>query len=432
MEFKEVTRALGPRSMIVFIDDLDRCRPDQVREVLEAVNFMVSSGDCFIVLGMARETVEHCVGLSFKDVAEEIVADRPQEANEKLSETELGRRKRVEFARHYLDKIVNIEVPLPKASDAQARKLLIREAAPQASPLLLHLRRVLKATRTGVLAGMVMLLFVGSYGLGAYLAGTPAPASADKAASATKTTDAASLSAGTQLPPESGATIGQTKTPAPAEKPKPAAEYHPAESPRPADWQKTWPAYFVIVFLLALMFRMLTQRPDLIVRDSPTFEKALDVWYPLVIARHRTPRSVKRFMNRVRYFAMRQRPQRGSGPFWKRVLLGHPAVAKLANRLGRTGEFSDAPGGAVPDKIPESILVALAAIHQMEPDWVQQDDLFSKLVASRAMSEHEHVKGSAALLLDARAEHEERFGNWSLIQLYREEFQSLCAGITVR
>jgi hypothetical protein len=31
---------------------------------------MSSSGDCFIVLGMARDIVEHCVGLSFARVVD--------------------------------------------------------------------------------------------------------------------------------------------------------------------------------------------------------------------------------------------------------------------------------------------------------------------------------------------------------------------------
>src|ERR1043166_276523 len=51
-EFNDVTKALGPRSLLIFIDDLDRCRPESVGEVLEAVNFLATAGDCFIIMGM--------------------------------------------------------------------------------------------------------------------------------------------------------------------------------------------------------------------------------------------------------------------------------------------------------------------------------------------------------------------------------------------
>lgn len=45
-----------------------------VLEVLESVSFLISSGDCYVVMGMARERVVGCVGLSFKDVASELLA----------------------------------------------------------------------------------------------------------------------------------------------------------------------------------------------------------------------------------------------------------------------------------------------------------------------------------------------------------------------
>src|SRR5216110_3339458 len=62
-QLHDVARALGARSMIVFIDDLDRCRPEQMVDLLEAVNFVVSSGDVYVVLGMAPSRVEPCIAL---------------------------------------------------------------------------------------------------------------------------------------------------------------------------------------------------------------------------------------------------------------------------------------------------------------------------------------------------------------------------------
>jgi hypothetical protein len=40
--------------IVVFIDDLDRCRPDKVVEVLEAINIVLTSCNFFVVVGMVR------------------------------------------------------------------------------------------------------------------------------------------------------------------------------------------------------------------------------------------------------------------------------------------------------------------------------------------------------------------------------------------
>src|SRR5262249_51653581 len=101
-EFCQVVQVLGSRRLLIVIDDLDRCRPEKVREVLEAVNFLVSSGDCFVVLGLARGIVEHCVGLSFSSIVDTMpphLLGAPSEA--KLEPVE----KRQLFAERYLDKL---------------------------------------------------------------------------------------------------------------------------------------------------------------------------------------------------------------------------------------------------------------------------------------------------------------------------------------
>src|SRR5262249_50190968 len=77
-EFAEVTAALKPHHLVLFIDRLDRCEKDHVLEVLETVNFLVTAGNCYVVLGMSRRWVETCVGLAFKDLA----AERPDGSSE--------------------------------------------------------------------------------------------------------------------------------------------------------------------------------------------------------------------------------------------------------------------------------------------------------------------------------------------------------------
>lgn len=48
--------------------------------------------------------------------------------------------------------------------------------------------------------------------------------------------------------------------------------------------------------------------------DSATFTNALDRWFPLVYAKTSTPRAIKRFLNRVRFYAMSQRGAASPAP----------------------------------------------------------------------------------------------------------------------
>jgi len=122
-EFADVTWAHGPkRTLLILIDDLDRCRPDKVREVLEAVNFLVSNGDCFVVLGMDPAFVNQCLGLSFGDVVNAMPATALG-----LKEDARPEDKRDLFARRYLEKLIQIEVAIPEPSPEQQPRLFTRE-----------------------------------------------------------------------------------------------------------------------------------------------------------------------------------------------------------------------------------------------------------------------------------------------------------------
>ena len=113
--FKEVSEALKPNTLLILIDDLDRCRPEQVVETLEAINFLTDAGSCYVVMGIAPEQVMHCVGLGFKEIAEEM-ANMPDGELPDNPET-LGREKRRVYARNYLEKLINIEIPIQKLTD---------------------------------------------------------------------------------------------------------------------------------------------------------------------------------------------------------------------------------------------------------------------------------------------------------------------------
>ena len=122
--FGEVCSALGACRLVIIIDDLDRCRPDQVVAILEAVNFLTSNGECFVFLGIDEHQVNHAVGLHYSDIAEQMRihkqasiddganGERKPETSSVMSDAELMAA-RQSYARHYLRKLVNIRIPVP-------------------------------------------------------------------------------------------------------------------------------------------------------------------------------------------------------------------------------------------------------------------------------------------------------------------------------
>ena len=109
--FGEVCEAFDDRRLVIIIDDLDRCQSEQVVELLEAVNFLTSSGDCFILLGIDEDQVKRAVGLYYKDIAEETAREKQQAAD---SVNKIGNyQARQSYAEHYLKKLINMNVKVP-------------------------------------------------------------------------------------------------------------------------------------------------------------------------------------------------------------------------------------------------------------------------------------------------------------------------------
>ena len=60
-EFSEVAEALRHAPLVVFIDDLDRCRPEKVMEILESINFLVTCGPCYFVVAMDKRQITRAI-----------------------------------------------------------------------------------------------------------------------------------------------------------------------------------------------------------------------------------------------------------------------------------------------------------------------------------------------------------------------------------
>ncbi len=408
-EFGDVTRALHPRSMVVLIDDLDRCRPENVTEILEAVNFLVSSGECVVVMGLDLDRVERAVGLAFRDVATEMLdassvsqsrilrpGDGAGDGDPSVSEGAELKLRRQRFARQYLEKLINIEVPVPSPKAEELASLLdvLKKEEPQGRLAGFVLRAAGNVWRWCPAVLVIALLGVG------FWVGFEPKAPVDESAPAPAVAAPVPSQPQTSLPAKPG--IG----PPAAEPDRSPGEsrLYPAKPGRRSPW---WLALPSGLLALLVIWRAVQAQED-IVQDSPAFARALQTWTPFLFSKRNNPRSAKRFLNRVRYYAMFQRPY-------------VPAVSPLQKLLIRLKllRAKSAVHPAAP--IPEDILVALSAIQHCEREWLSDKTLYTDFVG------HLRQEGVPESLLG----HREEFQRWGSLEPYRESFERISVGIRV-
>lgn len=340
-QFSEVTEALPYRTVIV-IDDLDRCRPETILTVLEAVNFLVSSGNCFVIFGMETRYIRAALGLHFEKFAEELALHDPAAA------VTVEDRRWI-YAGKYLEKLVNLEIKVPQQENLA--QLLPPSQSDDAHtsyivPKLLHrwpFFLLLLVAVLGFTAGKVM-----------NIPETRSPASSIVRANAPLN------------PPQSTAAADQpvsSEVAVNAPLPLPRVTQPPLLLPE-LQVQPSSPSIVgigsVLAALLAfaayaagvLLYRIRTSMRQ--VKDSGAFNEALGAWLPLVHQRNATPRAIKRFINRIRYLAMLQQGEQ----------LDHSILEEFRRRPRPNPETKRSQA------IAEHRLVALGALHDLyEDDW---------------------------------------------------------------
>ena len=417
-DFEKLIDVMGDRRLVIIIDDLDRCRPEKLRDILEAINFLVSSGNCAIILGLARLNVEHFLGYSFKDFVTkmpfELLEVRPEGYTEDgkpqlYTEDDKPRL----YARLYLEKLIQIEVTVPPMTEAQARAMIAREApnpqdeikedetiraqrakqlrmvemlraffrtadrwgTPVVGSLLLAFILYLPLTWTkDFLVGQIERLIVAGEQQPKASQGNPGTPGAEKAQSpapgpginAQRGSDSqvAANSEGANL---AGATQSQTVTTVASPAPNPAQTNPPQSAPIAIVAQRAYeiPGWLAVAceclltlaFLLGLLRLMLTKIESQVVHDSPAFERALERWVPLIRGIFKSPRALKRYVNKVRFLAMRQRgiAEVDQAPMIDRL------AKNFAKRLYPAPE-KDPIEVAVPIVIPDDVLILLVAL----------------------------------------------------------------------
>ncbi|SHJ85516.1 Uncharacterized protein SAMN02745165_03356 [Malonomonas rubra DSM 5091] len=402
-EFKDVTTALQPRTMLILIDDLDRCQAEHVLEILETINYLVSSGKCYVVLGMARERVERCIGAAFKEIAEDMIDDTE---SDKVKDN--GRAKRVEFARQYLEKLINIEVPVPVATPGQSRLLLAPKRTEISETVLSQqLLEIAKSAATKLFPWLLVLLVMwGGFQLGKVYH----PLAEEKTASSQQTIPAGPSTPAAVTNP---GTIDESVQDQPPAEKQGRAGYTPGQTGKAPKWLTIFP----LLALLAAGILLLLKRPSYRVQDSPEFLQALTVWHPLIAAKRNTPRSIKRFLNRVRYFAMINRDQEDE-------------------KQKHAAQKQATPAPTTHPRLEEATLVALGALHHVDPHIIKNPQLFQQLSSQSSFQDEQLKNAKSAQRLKgeiqrALKEHEKVFGSWNCDEEQRALFLEISQGIQI-
>jgi predicted KAP-like P-loop ATPase len=78
-DLKRVLESLPDKSrkILIFIDDLDRCYPDKVAQVMSAVNLFLAGdfANCYFVLGMDTEMVAAALQAAHRDMISFLLTD---------------------------------------------------------------------------------------------------------------------------------------------------------------------------------------------------------------------------------------------------------------------------------------------------------------------------------------------------------------------
>jgi photosystem II stability/assembly factor-like uncharacterized protein len=364
-QFREVTEAL-PQRMVIVIDDVDRCRSESVLDVMEAANFLVSSGSCFIIFGMAMERVQAALALSFDKIATEM-ADL-NKAGEQLAEegkTEaVDRAARQQYARDYLEKLVNIEIVLPTIGDVDASRLFDRSETNESALWLEAWKPV--ARLWPVILAMVAIFLGGNFGWRLVVQNPPPEVVIQPQPAAVATVQSPDASPVKRLAPTS------TVTPA-------VQRYVPAVQPGDPH-SIDWLVFALSLASLAACFAAFTlyrlRKAVHQVRDTRSFQDALRAWAPLVHSHRATPRAIKRFGNRIRYLVMLHQPERlDDSGFDTLRRIAHAAFAWIRSHVLRAQTSTPATGPiqrqdrAILDMAEENI-VALGALNEcFGPQW---------------------------------------------------------------
>ena len=136
----------GEKRIIIFIDDLDRCDPENIVETLEAVKLFLSTENVVFVAGFDREIIRDGIKLKYKSVVDENSIDG--------------------YVDRYLDKIIQAQLNLPairKEDAAQYIKRIAPKAIKKYAEILAEAGKTPRRIKKAVNKFIIMNIIVDNY-----------------------------------------------------------------------------------------------------------------------------------------------------------------------------------------------------------------------------------------------------------------------------
>jgi len=136
----------GDRRLIIFVDDLERCRPPRAVEVCEVAAQLLNHRDIVTVLVADMHVIAMSAAIKYRGL--ELPA---------IDQSDSARAAYEQYGREYLQKLVHVQFDLPPAGPAQLKKLLGTEqldVKKQRRSFWLLIRTSLDSTAAAAIAGI--------------------------------------------------------------------------------------------------------------------------------------------------------------------------------------------------------------------------------------------------------------------------------------
>lgn len=90
--FSELIKEAGISRMVIFIDELDRCRPDTILDTLEAMRLFLFNGNVAFVIGADERQISYAIKLKFAGIEES----------------------KIDIGKEYLEKLIQYPIRIPR------------------------------------------------------------------------------------------------------------------------------------------------------------------------------------------------------------------------------------------------------------------------------------------------------------------------------